>query len=317
MGGSVGGSLFGSEGGYETNQAGTFQPFSYKSLIGTARGDVTDDGYQFSQELSPELQALYGYGQAQAQPFLSQYLQQAQAPVEGFDFTADPRAREAEIFQQQSDLLRPELARQQIQAQERMFGTGRLGLKLSGESVGAGAGTGMVNPDAYQLGLSQSRAIAELAPQARQMAQAEQKQAFDQARLSYALNQGAQQQQLENLLGGYGQAFGTVKNVYGLESGLITDAARREEARASANRAATTYQEGSGGLLGAAASAGLDYAMGGMGGGAGGGMFSTGLSNLFRGGAPLSPIDMTQTITPNFTNTYAGGTTVGNNFFRR
>lgn len=280
MGGSVGGSLFGKKGGFKTNAAGTFQPFSYTSLIGTARGKPTDDGYQFSQELSPELQALYGAGMAQAQPFLSQYLEQAQAPVEGFDFTADPRAREAEIFQQQAELLRPELLRQQLGTRERMFGTGRLGLQLSGEALGAGEGSAMVNPDAYQLGLAQSRAIAELAPQARQMAQAEQQQAFDQARLAYGLNQAAQQQQLQNLLSGYGTAFGTVRDVYGLESGLIGQAAGLEQARAAANRAATTYQKGSGGLLGAAAGAGLNYAMGGMGGGGFnfGGLFSSPMS---------------------------------------
>jgi len=234
-----------------------FQPFTYKSLAGTATGKRDDDKFTFAQNLSPELQELYGASLAQAQPFLSQYLQQAQAPVAGFEFGADPRAREAEIFRQQADLLRPELLRQQIGAQERMFGSGRLGLKLSGESVGAGAGAGMVNPDAYFLDLAQSRAIAELAPKAREMAQAEQEQAFLQAQQIYKLNQAAQQQRLANLLGGYEGSFGTVQDILGMEQGLIGQASGLEEARARAMAgsaaAGTPATSGSGGLFGALA----------------------------------------------------------------
>ena len=77
-----------------------FQPFTYKSMAGTATGSRDGDKFTFAQTLSPELQQLYGASLAQAQPFLSQYLQQAQAPVEGFSFTSDPRAREAEILRQ-------------------------------------------------------------------------------------------------------------------------------------------------------------------------------------------------------------------------
>lgn len=264
-----------------------FLPFSYTSLIGTAKGKKVGDGFKFSQQLSPELEALYGESLAQAQPFLSQYLEQAQAPVEGFDFTADPREREAEIFQQQADLLRPELLKQQIGAQERMFGSGRLGLQLSGEAVGAGEGAGMVNPDAYGLGLAQSRAIAELAPQARQMAQAEQQQAFTQAQEAYRLNQAAQQQQLANLLGGFQGAFGTAQNVIGMEQALIGQAAGLEEARARA--AAGSAQAGmalaptggSGGLFGA-----IGGGLGGALGDAAGNWLLSGFSNPFT--SPMS-----------------------------
>jgi len=52
-----------------------FQPFTYKSLAGTATGKRDDDKFTFAQNLSPELQELYGASLAQAQPFLSQYLQ--------------------------------------------------------------------------------------------------------------------------------------------------------------------------------------------------------------------------------------------------
>lgn len=227
-----------------------FQPFTYRSLAGTATGERDGDKFNFSQELSPELKSLYSEGLAQAQPFLTQYLTKAQAPVAGFDFNADPRAREAEIFQQQTQLLQPELLRQQTQARDVMFGSGRLGLQLAGDTTGAG---GMVNPDAYNLGLAQSRAIAELAPQARQMAQAEQQQAFQQAQKSYALNQMAQQQELENLLAGYTGALGTAQNVLGMEQNVIGQAAGLEQARALAAAGSATagaaLQPQGGGLL--------------------------------------------------------------------
>ena len=275
--GSVTKSIFGSKPKAGKPLGGAqFQPFGYTSLTGTATGTRDGDEFTFAQELSPELQALYGYGQEQAQPFLSQYLQQAQAPVAGFEFGADPRAREAEIFQQQQALLQPALLQQQQQLQSNLFGSGRLGLQLAGGAAGAGAGAGMVNPDAYGLGLAQSRAIAELAPLSRQMAQQEQQQAFTQAADTYRFNQAAQQQQLQNLLGGYQGAFGTVGGVRELEQGLIGQAAGLEEARAramagsAAAGSALRPTGGTGGLFGSIA--------GGFGSGISGGI-SSGISN--------------------------------------
>lgn len=275
--GSVTKSIFGSKPKAGKPLGGAqFQPFGYTSLTGTATGTRDGDEFTFAQELSPELQALYGAGLEQSQPFLSQYLQQAQAPVAGFEFGADPRAREAEIFQQQQALLQPALLQQQQQLQSNLFGSGRLGLQLAGGAAGAGAGAGMVNPDAYGLGLAQSRAIAELAPQARQMAQQEQAQAFSQAEAEYRLNQAAQQQQLQNLLGGYQGAFGTVGGVRELEQGLIGQAAGLEEARARAMAGSAAAGQalaptgGSGGLFGSIA--------GGFGSGISGGI-SSGISN--------------------------------------
>ena len=275
--GSVTKSIFGSKPKAGKPLGGAqFQPFGYTSLTGTATGTRDGDEFTFAQELSPELQALYGAGLEQSQPFLSQYLQQAQAPVAGFEFGADTRAREAEIFAQQSALLQPALEQQQQQLQSNLFGSGRLGLQLAGGAAGAGAGAGMVNPDAYRLGLAQSRAIAELAPQARQMAQQEQAQAFTQAADIYRLNQAAQQQQLQNLLGGYQGAFGTVGGVRELEQGLIGQAAGLEEARAramagsAAAGSALRPTGGSGGLFGSIA--------GGFGSGISGGI-SSGISS--------------------------------------
>ena len=152
-------------------------------------------------------------------------LSHLQAPIPTFDYTGgDVRAREQEVFGQLSGLLTPELERQRQQLRGDMFGSGRLGLQVSGEAVGAGEDTGMVNPDAYGLGLAQSRALAELGPQARQIANQELLQDFGIQGQLYETNQAARQQQLANLLGGYGASFGTAQNVLGIEQGLIGQA---------------------------------------------------------------------------------------------
>ena len=81
-----------------------FEPFTYTGLEGTATGRKEGDlGFRFEQELTPELQALYGQGIAATSPLLSQYLEQAQAPIPTFDFTGDDlRAREQQILQEQT-----------------------------------------------------------------------------------------------------------------------------------------------------------------------------------------------------------------------
>ena len=216
-----------------------FEPFTYTGLAGTATGTRDGEGFNFSQTLTPELQALYGQSLASSSPFLSQYLEQAQAPVPTFDYTGDDlRAREQQILAEQTAFLQPELERQRQQLRSDLFGSGRLGLQLSGEAVGAGEGTGMVSPDAYGLGLAQSRALTELGPQARQIANQELLQDFGIQGQLYETNQAARQQQLANLLGGYGAGFGTVQNVLGIEQGLIGQASGLEQARSAATAGA-------------------------------------------------------------------------------
>ena len=256
MGGSIS-TILGGEKAQPAKAApgGQFEPFTYTGLSGTATGTKQGEGFNFSQELNPQLQALYLQGLGQSSPFLSQYLQQAQAPVSGFDYQGgDVREREQEIYNQNLSLLQPGFAQQNQQLQQDLYGSGRFGLNVSGEAVGAGRGTGMVNPDQYGLSLAQSRAIAELGPQARQLANEEQATSYAQQTGSYGLNQGAQQQQLANLLAGYQGALGTAESVQGMESGLIAQAAGLEQARSGATNnayaAGPKATAGSGGLFG-------------------------------------------------------------------
>ena len=216
-----------------------FEPFTYTGLAGTATGTRDGEGFKFEQELTPELQALYEQGLLATSPLLSQYLEQAQAPIPTFDFTGDDlRAREQQILQEQTALLSPELERQRQQLRSDLFGSGRLGLQVSGEAVGAGAGTGMVSPDAYGLGLAQTRALAELAPEARRLATTEQLQDYGIQTGIYELNRQAKQQRLANLLGGLGAGMGTYQDILGIEQGLIGQAAGLEQARAAATAGA-------------------------------------------------------------------------------
>lgn len=247
MGSSIG-SLFGSGPKMAQKRGASFQPFTYTSLLGSARGEVdpSTGEYTFSQELSPGLQALYGAGLEQAQPFLSQYLTQAQQPVERFQFDQGIQDATQQYFAEQRAMLDPVFQAEREQLQSDLFGSGRLGLMIGG-----------VQPEAAGLAEAQAQALINSAMQARQMAQAEQAQAFGQALQGYGTNVQAQQQQLANLLSGYGAAFGTLRDVAGLESGLIGQAAGLEEARARAASAASQAMPGQSGLLGSFVSGGI------------------------------------------------------------
>jgi len=257
MGSSIG-KILGGESAQPAKAApgAKFEPFTYTGLAGTATGTREGEGFRFEQELTPELQALYEQGLLATSPLLSQYLEQAQAPIPTFDYTGDDlRAREQQILQEQTALLQPELERQRQQLRSDLFGSGRLGLQLAGGAAGAGAGTGMVSPDAYGLGLAQSRALTELGPEARRLATAEQLQDYGIQTGIYQLNRQAEQQRLANLLGGLGAGMGTFKDVLGIEQGLIGQASGLEQARAGATAGAfgagtPATSGGGGGLFG-------------------------------------------------------------------
>ena len=220
MGGIVGG-IFGKKPKSPRAMGGAmFQPFAYTSIYGTARGQRDGDEYTFSQELTPELQALYGAGMAQAQPLLSQYLTAAQQPVERFQFDQGGiQDRTAQYFAEQQAMLDPVFQAERQQLTSDLFGSGRLGLQLGG-----------VQPEAAGLAEAQAQALTNAAMQARQMAMGEQQQMFGQALQGYGTNIQAQQQQLANLLGGFQGAFGTAQAIGGIEQGLIGQAAGLEEA---------------------------------------------------------------------------------------
>ena len=132
----------------------------------------------------------------------------------------DPSARANEIFGEQAALLQPEFERQAVDLQNRLFGSGRLGLRLAGESQGLGTGSGMVQPDALGLGQAQQQTLAQLAAGART-------QAF------------GEQGQLAQLAGGMLQSG---MGISGLEQSLMAQGLDAETARAAAAYASGQMQ---------------------------------------------------------------------------
>ena len=132
----------------------------------------------------------------------------------------DPSQRAADIFGEQSALLQPQFQQQAQQLQSSLFGSGRLGLRLAGESQGLGTGSGMVQPDALGLGQAQQQTLAQLAAQSRG-------QAF------------GEQAQLQQAAAGMLQAG---MGISGLEQALMQQGLNAETARAAAAYASGQMQ---------------------------------------------------------------------------
>ena len=102
----------------------------------------------------------------------------------------DVGQRASDIYGEQAALLQPSFQQQNADLQQQLAGSGRLGLRLSGGTVGAG-GTGLVQPDAFGLGRAQQQTLAELASGARGQALSEMGQMADTA--TGLMSSGAQQ----------------------------------------------------------------------------------------------------------------------------
>lgn len=164
-----------------------FNPYAVRTGTGTT--GYTGDG-QFYSELSQPYQDLLGTTLGGAQGLFEQF------------GSFDPSQRAADIYQQQAALLQPSFEQQATQLQSRLFGGGRLGLRLAGESQGLGAGSGMVQPDALGLGQAQQQTLAQLAAGSRQQAFGEQAQLGQMA--AQALQSGMGISGLEQSLMGMG-----------------------------------------------------------------------------------------------------------------
>tara|TARA_R110000822_G_scaffold137392_1_gene274859 strand:+ start:59 stop:991 length:933 start_codon:yes stop_codon:yes gene_type:complete len=247
-----------------------FQPYSYTNQVGSTTGTKEGAyGFNVASQIDPSLTSLGQTALGYTQPYLESYLGQTTRQLPMFGGVDSGEQRAADIFGQQSALLQPKFAQQRQQLSNDLFGSGRLGLMLSGQTAGAGD-VGMVNPDAYGLGLAQSRALAELGSQARTQAQQEQQQMFTQALQGFAVNEQQAQQQAANYLGGFQGALGAFGTVAELEQALVNQGLNIEQARSAAQassansgaalaNAGTKATSGGGGLfsslLGSAASA--------------------------------------------------------------
>ena len=80
----------------------------------------------------------------------------------------DIEKRGQEYFGDVYETLKDPFAQQEERLRQGIFGTGRMGLRLAGEGVGAGEG--MVQPDVFGLGKAQQQTLADVAIQSREKA---------------------------------------------------------------------------------------------------------------------------------------------------
>ena len=189
----------------ELGAQSVFRPYTVTTGAGTSQ--YLGDG-QYQTTLSQPYQDILGTSLAGAGNLFQQAAE------------FDPSARAGEIFGEQAALLQPQFEQQATALQNRLFGSGRLGLRLAGESAGLGTGSGMVQPDALGLGQAQQQTLAQLAAQSRG-------QAF------------GEQAQLSQLAG---SMLGAGMGISGLESQLMAQGLDAETARAAAAYASGTMQ---------------------------------------------------------------------------
>ena len=175
-------------------QSGTFKPVTFRSGTGTSTSNAGGMTTELNEPYSG-LSGLVGAGSG----LLGQAAQQSQQAPDQFNYNFNPEQAGQDLFNQRAALLQPQFAQQNAQAQEGMFGSGRLGLRLAGEGVGAGSG--MVSPDAFGVNQAQSQALAGLAAQSTNDAFGQQMQRAGLDSNQFAMNQAGQQQQYANLMG--------------------------------------------------------------------------------------------------------------------
>jgi hypothetical protein len=159
--------------------AAKFRPYSITSGFGSSTFDT--DKNTATYDLDPQLAAyrdqLYGL---------------SQQGMGGINLDTQQNAQD--YYNQQQGLLAGGRGAEDIALRQQQLGSGRIGLGLSGEAMGAGAGTGYVNPEQYQRDLARGQVDASMAANADQIA----RQQLDQdiARSTGLFNTGAGVEQL-------------------------------------------------------------------------------------------------------------------------
>ena len=209
-----------------SQDSGTFNPVTFRNgNVGALAGTAGMSG------LLGQGTGLFGQAGDMAQ----------QAPSE-FNYNFDPEGRSQQLFDQRSALLAPQFAQQRAMNNESMFGGGRLGLRLAGEGVGAGSG--MVQPDAFGMNQAQSQALAQLAAQSTNDAYSQQMQQAGLDLSQFGTNQALRQQQYGNLMGA-GQGMlgaglsnaGLIQQQQALDQGYSIDQDRNDISRLTAQAA--------------------------------------------------------------------------------
>ena len=134
--------------------AAKFRPYGVTTGFGTSwfNPETQQAGYQLDPALAAYRDALMK-GSAQV--------------TDALQF--DPTQAAQKYYDETQAMMAPQRAAEQKQLQQNLFGSGRLGLRLSGEGAGAGTG-GMFQPDVLGYNKAQELANMQLAQQSRQNA---------------------------------------------------------------------------------------------------------------------------------------------------
>jgi hypothetical protein len=144
--------------GNQAAAAAEFKPYGVTTGFGTSYFDpkTQQAGYQ----LDPVLEAFRNSMYAGAGEFMGQV-------------QSDPQAAAQNYYNQQQALMAGGRGAEDIALRQQQLNSGRIGLGLSGAAMGAGAGTGYVNPQQYQQQLARAQQDQQLAAQSQQLAQAD------------------------------------------------------------------------------------------------------------------------------------------------
>jgi len=208
------------------------------ALFGKGGSAVSDEAIRKAAELGKEVNfkpytVTTSLGGSQYDPTTGQITSSIDPRLAGIQSTAltgagsmfgqaasfDPTQRAQDIFSQQAAMLQPQFEQQRQQMQQDLFGSGRLGMRLAGGAAGAGEGTGMIQPDAFGLGLAQQQTLAGLAADSRGQAFQEQGQLQDLA--TGMLAAGMSPAQMEQNLIGLGADVETARSAAALGSGQL------------------------------------------------------------------------------------------------
>lgn len=132
------------------------------------------------------------------------------AAEQAANLNLDPTAQAQKYYQQQQDILAGSRGAEDIAARQTALQRGRIGLGVSTEAAGAGAG-GMVNPDEYARQLARAQVNRQLAADASQRATADIQQQLQTTQGLFSSGTSSQnqiQQALANQLSATGAAFG-------------------------------------------------------------------------------------------------------------
>ena len=163
---------------------GTFKPITFRS------GTGNPDPYAGLSDMAQQGQGMFNVAG-----------QDALQAADQFNYNFDPQAAGQRLFDERSSLLEPAFAQQRAKNLEQMQGLGRIGLQLSGEGLGAGESSGMMNPDMFGMNAAQSQALAGLAAQSTQDAFGQEVQRAGLDLSQFNTNQMTDQQRYANLMG--------------------------------------------------------------------------------------------------------------------